>query len=122
MSHLVEVAFKGNRRDFFRWDGAEPPRRGSAVIVEGDRGEDFGRVHATGELALKRYAGVAHGALTYGPLGAAAPAADDGAGVAATPSGSGTGASSRSTSRPRSASTSARSCATSPRTSAPASS
>ena len=91
MAHLVEVAFKGNRRDFFRWDGAEPPRRGAAVIVEGDRGEDFGRVHATGELALKRYAGVAHGALSYGPLADTAPAADDGAGVAATLPGDGAG-------------------------------
>jgi cell fate regulator YaaT (PSP1 superfamily) len=91
MAHLVEVAFKGNRRDFFRWDGAEPPRRGAAVIVEGDRGEDLGRVHATGELALKRYAGVAHGALSYGPLADTAPAADDGAGVAATLPGDGAG-------------------------------
>ena len=90
MSHLVEVAFKGNRRDFFRWDGPEPPRRGSTVIVEGDRGEDLGRVHATGELAFKRYAGVAHGALTYGPLGAA-PAGDDGHAVVATLPGDGVG-------------------------------
>ena len=90
MSHLVEIAFKGNRRDFFRWDGAEPPRRGAAVIVEGDRGEDFGRVHATGELALRRYAGVAHGALAYGALHTPAPS-DDGEPAAGVLPGDGAG-------------------------------
>ena len=24
--HLVEVAFKGNRKEFFLWDGEDPPR------------------------------------------------------------------------------------------------
>lgn len=90
MSHLVEIAFKGNRRDFFRWDGAEPPHRGGAVIVEGDRGEDFGRVHATGELAFKRYTGVAHGALAYGVLHIPAPS-DDGEPAAGVVPGDGVG-------------------------------
>src|SRR5919199_1030204 len=62
MSHLIEVAFKGNRKEFYLWDGDDPPRVRTPVIVEGDRGEDLGRVHATGELAAKRYAGVSHGA------------------------------------------------------------
>ena len=78
MSHLVEIAFKGNRKEFFLWDGDDPPRLHTAVIVEGDRGEDLGRVHATGELAYKRYTGVAHGALTYGPLPEPAPSDDGG--------------------------------------------
>ncbi len=63
MAHLVEVAFKGNRKEFYRWSADDPPALGAAVIVEGDRGEDLGRVHTTGALATKRYAGVAHGAL-----------------------------------------------------------
>ncbi|MDQ3996558.1 MAG: PSP1 domain-containing protein, partial [Gemmatimonadota bacterium] len=58
---LIEVAFKGNRKEFFAWDGAEPPAVRAPVIVEADRGEDLGRVHATGELAAKRCRGTPHG-------------------------------------------------------------
>ncbi|HEY9479957.1 MAG TPA: regulatory iron-sulfur-containing complex subunit RicT, partial [Gemmatimonadaceae bacterium] len=61
MTHLVEVAFKGNRKEFFLWDGEEPPRLHSSVIVEADRGEDLGRVHSLGELAQKRCTGCSHG-------------------------------------------------------------
>jgi cell fate regulator YaaT (PSP1 superfamily) len=66
MSHLVEIAFKGNRKEFYLWDGDDPPKARAAVIVEGDRGEDLGEVHATGELAAKRWAGVAHGEALLG--------------------------------------------------------
>ncbi len=72
MPHLVEVAFKGNRKEFYAWSADDPPGVGTALIVEGDRGEDLGRVHATGALAAKRYAGVAHGALALVVDGAAA--------------------------------------------------
>ena len=65
--HLVEVAFKGNRKEFFLWDGEDPPRVESAVIVEVDRGEDFGRVHAIGERAATRCGGCAHGCGTAAP-------------------------------------------------------
>jgi cell fate regulator YaaT (PSP1 superfamily) len=58
---LIEVSFKGNRKEFFAWDGAEPPAVRAPVIVEADRGEDLGRVHATGELAAKRCRGTPHG-------------------------------------------------------------
>jgi cell fate regulator YaaT (PSP1 superfamily) len=58
---LIEVSFKGNRKEFFAWDGAEPPPVRAAVIVEADRGEDLGRVHAVGELAAKRSRGTPHG-------------------------------------------------------------
>ena len=64
--HLIEVAFGGNRKDFFLWDAPEPPPLKAAVIVDADRGEDLGYVHALGELADKRNAGTPHG---YGRLG-----------------------------------------------------
>jgi cell fate regulator YaaT (PSP1 superfamily) len=60
MDHLIEIAFKGNRKEFFLWEGDAPPPLRAAVIVDADRGEDLGRVHATGELAEKRLAGVPH--------------------------------------------------------------
>ncbi len=62
MSHLIEVAFKGNRKEFFLWDGDDPPRVRLPIIVEGDRGEDMGHVHAVAEAAEHRFSGVAHGA------------------------------------------------------------
>ena len=65
--HLVEVAFKGKRKEFFLWDGEDPPRVESPVIVEVDRGEDFGRVHAIGERATTRCGGCAHGCGTAAP-------------------------------------------------------
>ena len=61
MPHLVEIAFKGNRKEFFLWEGEEPLRAKSSVIVEADRGEDLGKVHATGEHAEHRCAGCSHG-------------------------------------------------------------
>ena len=67
MTHLVEVAFKGNRKEFFLWDGEEAPRLNSSVIVEADRGEDLGRVHSVGELAERRCAGCSHGCGTEQP-------------------------------------------------------
>src|SRR5688500_19214404 len=64
---LIEVSFKGNRKEFFLWPVDEPPPLKAAVIVEADRGEDLGYVHAIGELAEKRHAGVAHGAAAGSP-------------------------------------------------------
>ena len=61
MTHLVEVEFKGNRRAFFTWSGQVPPKLRAAVIVQVERGEDFGRIHATGDLAGTRRAGTSHG-------------------------------------------------------------
>jgi cell fate regulator YaaT (PSP1 superfamily) len=57
---VVEVAFKGNRREFFLWSGAAPAV-GTPVIVDADRGEDYGSVHTIGERALTRGRGAAHG-------------------------------------------------------------
>jgi cell fate regulator YaaT (PSP1 superfamily) len=67
VDHLIEIAFKGNRKEFFLWEGDAPPPLRAAVIVDADRGEDLGRVHSTGELAQKRVAGVPH---APGPEGA----------------------------------------------------
>ena len=63
---LIEVAFKGNRKDFFLWEEDELPPIKAAVIVDADRGEDLGYVHSLGELADKRNAGTPHG---YGAAG-----------------------------------------------------
>ena len=67
MPHLIEVAFTGNRKEFFLWDAAEPPAKKAGVVVEADRGEDLGLVHATGDLAEKRSAGCAHGCGSSAP-------------------------------------------------------
>src|SRR6476620_9847025 len=67
MAHLVEVAFRGNRKEFFLWDYPEPPALKSAIIVDADRGEDLGYVHSLGELAQIRNGGCAHGCGTSAP-------------------------------------------------------
>jgi cell fate regulator YaaT (PSP1 superfamily) len=67
LAHLIEVAFRGNRKEFFVWDYPDAPPLKSAIIVDADRGEDFGYVHSTGEAAQKRNGGCAHG------CGASAP-------------------------------------------------
>ena len=67
MSQLIEVAFKGNRKEFFLWEADDSPSLKAPVIVDADRGEDLGHVHAFGDLAEKRSAGAAHG------LGEASP-------------------------------------------------
>ena len=67
MAHLVEVAFKGNRKEFFLWDYPDPPPLNAAVIVDVERGEDLGYIHALGELAQKRNGGCSHGCGTSLP-------------------------------------------------------
>lgn len=61
MSHLIEVRFKGNRKEFFLWEGESPPAARSPIVVEADRGEDLGWVHAVGDLAELRARGCTHG-------------------------------------------------------------
>ena len=61
MPHLIEIAFKGNRKEFFLWESDEIPPRTAAVIVDADRGEDLGRVVAVGPEAETRSAKVPHG-------------------------------------------------------------
>ena len=67
MAHLVEVAFKGNRKEFFLWDYPDPPPLKAAVIVDVERGEDLGHVHSLGDLAQKRNGGCSHGCGTSLP-------------------------------------------------------
>jgi cell fate regulator YaaT (PSP1 superfamily) len=59
--HLIEIAFKGNRKEFFLWESDELPARAAAVIVDADRGEDLGHVLAIGLEAEQRSAKVPHG-------------------------------------------------------------
>ncbi len=56
MTHVLEVRFKGNRREYFTWPSQESPslRVDDAVIVEVERGQDFGIVSALGDLAEKK--------------------------------------------------------------------
>jgi cell fate regulator YaaT (PSP1 superfamily) len=61
LAHLVEVAFKGNRKEFFLWDYPDPPPLNAAVIVDVERGEDLGFIHSLGDLAQKRNGGCSHG-------------------------------------------------------------
>ena len=67
MPHLIEIAFKGNRKEFFLWESDDLPARTAAVIVDADRGEDFGRVHAIGAEAEQRSAKVPHGLFGVAP-------------------------------------------------------
>ncbi|HTK48013.1 MAG TPA: regulatory iron-sulfur-containing complex subunit RicT [Gemmatimonadaceae bacterium] len=71
MAHLVEIAFKGNRKEFFLWEADELPPLRAPMIVDADRGEDLGTVHAAGELAERRSARVPHGLFGAPPSRAA---------------------------------------------------
>ena len=71
MSQTVEVRFKGTRKAYFEWGDSESPiRTGEAVLVEVERGRDFGRVTAVGDVAAKKCAGSCTGCA----VGEAAPA------------------------------------------------
>ena len=58
---IIEVAFKGNRREFYLWESDAVPALNAHVVVEADRGEDLGTVHSFGEAAIARNKGVPHG-------------------------------------------------------------
>jgi len=61
LTDVIEVRFKGNRKEFFSWPSAEPLALHDAVIVEVDRGQDLGRVSAVGPVAAKKCAGSCSG-------------------------------------------------------------
>jgi len=61
LTDVIEVRFKGNRKEFFTWPSAEPLALHDSVIVEVDRGQDLGRVSAVGPVAAKKCAGSCSG-------------------------------------------------------------
>ena len=54
MSAVIEVRFKGNRKEYFDWASPEALRLDDPVIVEVERGQDLGRVSALGAVASKK--------------------------------------------------------------------
>ncbi len=56
MTPVIEVRFKGNRREYFSWPSETSPpfRVDDPVIVEVERGQDFGIVSALGSVAEKK--------------------------------------------------------------------
>lgn len=57
MPQLIEVRFKGNRKEYFSWaNGEAPVDVGSSVVVEVEKGEDLGEVTAVGDLAERKCA------------------------------------------------------------------
>ena len=61
MNPIVEVRFKGNRKEYFTWPSEEPLALHDAVIVAVERGQDFGRVSAVGPIAARKCGGGCHG-------------------------------------------------------------
>jgi len=49
MNELIEVVFKGRRREYYTNPREIPVREGDWVIVQADRGIDLGKVHHTSE-------------------------------------------------------------------------
>jgi cell fate regulator YaaT (PSP1 superfamily) len=75
-AQLVEVRFKGHRKAFYRWAEPELLALDEAVLVEAERGLDWGRVSAAGPVAEVKCSRC--GALARaGPAAAAEAAADE---------------------------------------------
>ena len=60
MSRILEVTFKGNRRQYYTAD-SDDLLMSEYVIVEADRGEDLGRVTAAGAVAERKCSGCSTG-------------------------------------------------------------
>ena len=54
MPELVEVRFKGNRKEYYTWEHENPLTVGDPVIVEVERGQDLGHVSAVGAVAERK--------------------------------------------------------------------
>jgi cell fate regulator YaaT (PSP1 superfamily) len=67
LTDVIEVRFKGNRKEYFSWPSAEPLALHESVIVEVDRGQDLGRVSALGPVAAKKCAGSCSGCSLASP-------------------------------------------------------
>ena len=77
MPQTVEVRFKGTRKAYFTWpDDSEPLHVNEPVIVEVERGKDFGRVTAIGDVASRK-CGSCHSCAVGGDAGGAATPAPD---------------------------------------------
>jgi len=74
LTDVIEVRFKGNRKEFFSWPSAEPLTLHDCVIVEVDRGQDLGRVSAVGPVAAKKCASSCSGCSLAEAVGTPAPA------------------------------------------------
>jgi cell fate regulator YaaT (PSP1 superfamily) len=57
LPEVVEVRFKGNRKEYFTWPSEQLPALHDPVIVEVERGQDFGRVSAVGPVAVRKCGG-----------------------------------------------------------------
>ncbi len=75
MESVVEVRFKGNRKEFFRWPepAADAPRLDLTVIVQVDRGEDLGCISAIGATAARKCGGCTGCAVGAGSRDPAPP-------------------------------------------------
>jgi cell fate regulator YaaT (PSP1 superfamily) len=65
---VVEVRFKGNRREFYQWNEDGELNVGDAVVVPGERGEDLGYVSALGEMAQRKCGVVCSGCSAGEPV------------------------------------------------------
>ena len=67
MAQIVEVSFKGNRREYYSSE-VETIDLSDYVIVEADRGEDLGRVSAAGSIAERKCNGCSTGCAAPVPV------------------------------------------------------
>jgi cell fate regulator YaaT (PSP1 superfamily) len=73
-TQTVEVRFKGTRKAYYAWPALQDPLRVTeAVIVEADRGQDFGRISAVGDTAAKKCGSSCSGCAVPGSDTAAEP-------------------------------------------------
>ena len=78
MTPIVEVRFKGNRKEYFTWPSEDTLALHDAVIVEVERGHDLGRVSAVGAVATKKCGTACQGcSLAAGATSPAPPAAPE---------------------------------------------
>ncbi|OLC98833.1 MAG: hypothetical protein AUI88_02995 [Gemmatimonadetes bacterium 13_1_40CM_3_70_8] len=73
MTPIVEVRFKGNRKEYFTWPSEDPLALHDAVIVEVERGQDLGRVSALGAVATKKCDTACQGCSLAGAAPTATP-------------------------------------------------
>ena len=73
MTPIVEVRFKGNRKEYFTWPSEDPLALHDAVIVEVERGQDLGRVSALGAVATKKCDTACQGCSLAGAARTATP-------------------------------------------------